>query len=99
MLEIVGVDLAAVNDFVGLYIVLKDLDLQIISFFSQEGLSLLKDLSVGNGACRDRDRCKLSALCRCFRLCLRLVIRCCRCCAGSAAACKKCRCDDCCGKE
>ena len=59
MLEIVGIDLSAVYDLVGLYIVLKYLDLQIIAFFSQKGLCGLKDLSVRCRACSNGDRLAL----------------------------------------
>ena len=46
VLEVVGIEIAALYNQVGLYIIIKNCDLKIIALFSQKWFRLLQELSV-----------------------------------------------------
>ena len=66
VLEIIGVDLAAVDDIVGLDIILKLDDLKFVALCCQDRLYLRQDLRVGCGARGDSNVIVFRGLCFCF---------------------------------
>ena len=69
VLEIVGVDLTAVDNIVGLDIVLKLDDLELIALGLQDRLYLSQDLSVRCGARGDSDMIVFRSFCSCCGRC------------------------------
>ena len=60
VLEVVGIEIAALYNQVGLYIIIKNCDLKIIALFSQKRFRLLQDLGVRCCGCGNLDGSQLA---------------------------------------